>query len=112
MYNWWQLYVRFYDEEHNREAITTRPELMQGVARRVESGGQKSVRVSILHRNAQALKAAITAISKEISYIAATAQQWNVEQRWMLFIVRIYRRYFGGKRPVGYLPETEKLLSG
>ena len=112
VYNWWHLYVRFYDEEHNREAITTRPELMQGVARRVESGGQKSIRVSILHRNAEALSAAITAISKEISHIAATAQQWDVEQRWMLFIVRIYRRYFGGKRPVGFLPETEKLLSG
>lgn len=27
-YNWWNLYVRFYDEEHHREAIRTRPMLM------------------------------------------------------------------------------------
>ena len=28
--NWWNLYVRFYDEEHHREAITSRPALMHG----------------------------------------------------------------------------------
>ena len=27
-YNWWNLYVRFYDEERHREAITSRPALM------------------------------------------------------------------------------------
>ncbi len=38
-YNWWNLYVRFYDEEHHREAIRSRPLLMQGVGRQVHSGG-------------------------------------------------------------------------
>ena len=28
-----------YDEEHHREAITSRPAMMQGVARQVQSGG-------------------------------------------------------------------------
>jgi Transposase DDE domain len=27
IYNWWNLYLRFYDEEHHREAIRTRPML-------------------------------------------------------------------------------------
>ena len=27
-YNWWNLYVRFHDEERHREAITSRPALM------------------------------------------------------------------------------------
>ena len=49
-YNWWNLYVRFYNEEHHREAITSRPALMQGVARQVqERGGQRKVKVSLLH---------------------------------------------------------------
>ena len=30
-YNWWNLYVRFYDEERHREAITSGPALMLGV---------------------------------------------------------------------------------
>ena len=49
IYNWWNLYVRFYDEEHHREAITSRPALMQGVARQVHSGGQRKVKISLLH---------------------------------------------------------------
>ena len=48
-YNWWNLYVRFFDEEHHREAIRSRPLLMQGVGRQVQSGGQRTVKVSILH---------------------------------------------------------------
>lgn len=75
IYNWWHLYCRFYDETHNREAITTRPALMQGVRRRVESGGQKRIKVSILHQKADVITAAITAISKEISRIATAAEQ-------------------------------------
>lgn len=104
--------MRFYDETHNREAITSRPALMQGVGRRVESGGQKRIRVSILHEKGDVITAAITAISKEISYLSKAAEQWSVEQRWLLFLVRIYRRYFGGKRPEGFLPSGELLLSG
>ena len=48
-YNWWNLYLRFYDEGHHREAIRTRPMLMAGVGRQVQSGGQRTVKVSILH---------------------------------------------------------------
>jgi hypothetical protein len=34
-YNWWNLYLRFYDEEHHREAIRSRPMLIAGVGRQV-----------------------------------------------------------------------------
>ena len=112
VYNWWNLYTRFYNETHHREAITSRPALMQGVGRRVESGGQRRIRVSILHEKAEAITAAITAISGEISRLAKAAEQWTIQERWLLLLVRIYRRYFGGKRPVGFLPRAELLLSG
>lgn len=37
IYNSWNFYKRFYDEEHHREAITSRLALKQGVARQVQS---------------------------------------------------------------------------
>jgi hypothetical protein len=46
-YNWWNLYVRFFDEDHHREAIRSRPLLMQGVGRQVQSGGQRTVKVGV-----------------------------------------------------------------
>jgi hypothetical protein len=47
-YNWWNLYVRFYDAEHHREAIRSRPMLMAGVGRQTQSGGRRTVRVSLV----------------------------------------------------------------
>jgi hypothetical protein len=112
VYNLWHLYVRFYSESHTREAITSRPTLMQGVGRRVESGGQKFIKVSLLHEKGELIARMITAISKEISRIVAATEQWSVEGRWLLFLIRIYRQYFGGKRPPEFPTEGELLLSG
>ena len=75
-------------------------------------GGQKRIKVSILHQKAAVITAAITAISKEISRLATAAEQWSISQRWLLFLVRIYRHYFARKRPAGFLPGGDLLLSG
>ena len=64
-YNWWNLYVRFYDEEHPREAVRSRPMLMQGVGRQMQSGGRRIERVSILHENDNEVARAVTLISNE-----------------------------------------------
>ena len=129
VYNWRNLYVRFYDETHHREAIcadsldhpaalsplrsgSSRPALMQGVGRRVESGGQKPIRASILHEKAEVITAAITAISGEISRLARAAEPWTLKERCLLLLVMIFRGNFGGKRPAGFLPAAELLLSG
>ena len=43
-YNWWNLYVRFFDEERHREAVGSRPIFMQVVGCQVQSGGQRAPR--------------------------------------------------------------------
>jgi hypothetical protein len=45
VYNWWHLYVRLYDAEHHREAITSRPALLGGVARMTRHSGQSTIKV-------------------------------------------------------------------
>ena len=65
-YNWWNLYLRFYDERRHREAIRTRPMLMAGVGRQVQSGGQRTVKVSILYEKGDFITRAVTQISKEL----------------------------------------------
>jgi hypothetical protein len=112
IYNLWHLYIRFYDEEHHREAITSRPALMQGVGRQVAGGNQKRIKISLLHEKGDVIAKAVTAISKEISSIAAITEQWSLTERWLLFLLRIYRSYFGGKRPADLPPGAELLLSG
>ena len=112
VYNLWHLYVRFYDAEHHREAITSRPALMQGVGRQVTGGNQKRIKISLLHEKGALIAAAVQAISKEISRLAAITEGWGVTQRWLLFLLRIFRGNLGGKRPQELPAGGELLLSG
>ena len=75
VYNWWHLYVRLYDAEHHREAITSRPALLGGVARMTRHSGQSTIKVSLLHDKKELLVEAIKLVSKTLclTNIRATA---------------------------------------
>ena len=112
IYNWWSLYVRFYDEERHREAIRSRPMLMAGVGRQTQSGGQRSVKVSIVHEKSWLIANAVTQISNELVQIAAITERWSARQRWSLMLTRLLRRYLGGKWLPDIPAEAQLLLSG
>ncbi len=107
--NWWNLYLRFYDGEHHREAIRSRPLRMSGVGRQVQSGGQRTIRIRVLHEKGEVLARAIRAISREIGQIRAITERWTVEQRRTLLLTLFPRRWLGGKWLPG-LPEGAGLL--
>lgn len=111
-YNWWNLYLRFYDENHHREAIRARPMLMAGVGRQVQSGGRRTVRVSVLHEKGDLIAQAVTRISNELHHIRAITERWSVYQRWALLLTRLLRRWLGGKWLPGLPDDAELLLSG
>jgi len=110
--NWWNLYLRLYDEGHHREAIRSRPMLMQGVARQLRSGGRSTVRVSVVHEKGDVIAHAVTLISKELHAIQAITERWSVSERWTLLLTRILRRWLGGKWLPGLPAEAAQLLSG
>jgi Transposase DDE domain group 1 len=111
-YNWWNLYVRFFDEHHHREAITSRPALMQGVARQVQSGGQRTIKVSLLHENGEQIAALVSLTSKQLQQIKPITERWSAEQKWALLLTRLLRRWLGGKWLSGLPPDADLLLSG
>ena len=112
VYNWWHLYVRFYDGEHHREAITSRPALLGGVARMTRHGGQRTIKVSLQHESRDLLIKAISMVSSTLQRFYAIAQQWETEQRWTLLLTHIFRRWLGGKWLGALPPGAESLLSG
>ena len=112
IYNWWHLYVRLFDAEHHREAITSRPALLGGVARLTRHGGQRTVKVSLQHEQSDLLAQAITRVSSTLHRFNAIAERWTIEQRWILLLTHIFRHWLGGKW-LGNLPQgAELLLSG
>jgi hypothetical protein len=112
VYNWWNLYARLYDSEHHREAITSRPAMMQGVARQVQSGGQRTVRVSLLHEKGDIIARAVTLISSQLQQMRRITERWTATARWSLLLTRLLRRWLGGKWLPGVPAEAAPLLSG
>ena len=112
VYNWWHLYARLYDGEHHREAITSRPALLHGVARRTRSGGQRTVKVSIQHEKSGLIAAAIQQVSNTLARDQAIAEQWTIERRWTLLLIHIFRHWLGGKWLGQLPPDADLLFSG
>lgn len=111
-YNWWNLYVRFFDEQVHREAITSRPALMQGVARQVQSAGQRTIKVSLLHEYRQNIAQAVGLTSRQLHHMARITERWNPEEKWALLLTRLLRRWLGGKWLPGLPQEANMFLSG
>ena len=111
-YNWWNLYVRFYDDEHHREAITSRPAFMQGVARQVHSAGQRTVKVSLVHEKGDVIAVLVGRTSRQLHQMKLITERWSAEEKWNLLLTRLLRRWLGGKWLVGLPPDAGALLSG
>jgi hypothetical protein len=112
VYNWWHLYVRLHEGAHHREAITSRPALLGGVARLIRHGGQRTVKVCLQHENRAALMSSIAHVSNTLKRFHASTERWTIEQRWVLLLTHIFRHWLGGKW-LGHLPDAAApLLSG
>ena len=83
--------------------------LMSGVGRQVQSGGPRTVKVSLLHEKGTDIARAIQGISGEISQIRTITERWTILQRWTLLLTRLLRPWKGGKWLPG-LPEGAGLL--
>jgi len=112
LYNWWHLYARLYDGEHHREAITSRPALLNGVGRLIAHSGQRTVKVSLQHEKSGLIAQAITAVSNTLQRCNAIAERWTIEQRWTLLLTHIFRRWLGGKWLGELPPQAAMFLSG
>ena len=58
-----ELFVRLADPDHHREAITSRPLLLHGVARQTRHGAQTRLTVTSHHARRSAIVAALRRIS-------------------------------------------------
>jgi hypothetical protein len=112
VYHWWHLSARLHDGAHHREAITSRPARLGGVARLTRHGGQSTVKVSLQHENRAAIVQSIAHVSNTLSRFHAIAERWTLPHRWTLLLTHIFRPWLGGKW-LGTLPaEADLFLSG
>lgn len=83
IYNWWSLFVRLANPKVRLEAITSRPFLLSGVARKTRHAGQQHLVIAPSHRYAHLAQAMLTRASQMLQeWTTATAEQLNPTTVW------------------------------
>lgn len=82
-YNWWSLFVRLANPKARKEAITSRPFLLSGVARKTHHAGQQHLVIAHSHRYAHLAQAMLLRVSQMLQeWAKATAEQLNPYAVW------------------------------
>jgi hypothetical protein len=102
--NWWSLYARLVDRERHREAVTTRPELLAGVARQTRNAGQTRINISLSQSKMSRIKEKLVEASAFLQGLITTAEQSTSPQGWEHILLRIFERFIQPKLEKTGLP--------
>src|SRR5947208_9223434 len=100
IYNWWSLFVRLADPDHRREAITSRPLLLQAIARQTRHAGQVTLTISSAHGEQRKARRAYVRIAGFFAQLRRTAEQMDPVQRWYRILSEALRRFLMGRQLV------------
>ena len=98
VYNWWSLFVRLADPEHHREAITTRPLLLSGIAHRTKHAGQITVTISSAHGMRDTARRAYVRIAGFLADLRKTAEQFDRLEKWYRILSEALRHFLKGRQ--------------
>ena len=83
VYNWWSLFVRLANPKARMEAITSRPFLLSGVARKIRHAGQQRLVITPSHRYAHLAQTMLMHVSRMLQqWATAIAEQFNPTAVW------------------------------
>jgi hypothetical protein len=97
VYNWWNVFTRLARPDQHMEAATSRPLLLQSVARLVESGRQKKIRISSTHACSDKIRTVMSRIAAFFNKLCSTAEQLTAEERWVLILSAAFVKWLRGR---------------
>lgn len=89
--------VRLVDRERHREAVTSRPTLLGGVARQTRHAGQIRLSVNLSHARSAEIKEKLTRASQFLRGIIAPAEQLSQPERWRRILAKIFEKFLDGR---------------
>jgi hypothetical protein len=106
VFNWWNLFVRLADPNQHREAITSRPLLLQAIGRQTKHAGRTTVTITSTHGNHQRARRALTRIATFFTELRKTAEQLSAVERWYRILSQALVKYLRGRQlvPPKFLP--------
>ncbi len=112
IYNWWSWYVRLANPKTRREAITSRPLLLAGVARHTSHAGQSRLLVTLTHACADQIKSMIANVRKGLATVLESTPQLPKSDQWTALVRYIIRKIVAAKQELGapYAPNAPPSL--
>ena len=90
IYNWWTLFTRLAIPNRHTEALTSRPLLLNGVARQTTHSNQATLTITSMHAQAPAIRRALEAVSTFLQRVRQIAEQFTSAQRWRALLRFIF----------------------
>ncbi|HJZ15458.1 MAG TPA: transposase [Stellaceae bacterium] len=100
VFNWWNLFVRLADPDHHREAITSRPLLLQAIGRQTTHAGRTTVTITSSHGAHDRARTALTRIAGFFAQLRSTAEQLTALERWYRILSQALKKYLRGRQLV------------
>ena len=97
IYNWWTLFVRLAIPDSHREAITSRPLLLSSVSRMIQSGRQKTIRITSQHNDHSRQKNIWKRVGDFFNTLKVIAPQLNRTECWSLILRKAMEAFFPEK---------------
>src|SRR5260370_18662319 len=98
VFNGWTLSVRLADPDHHREAITSRPLLLQAIGRQTSHAGRTTVTITSSHGEHHRARQALTRITGFFSELRKTAEQLTALERWYRILSQALKRFLRGRK--------------
>ena len=96
--NWWNLFVRLADPDQHREAITSRPLLLQAIGRQTQHAGQTTITITSSHGQHHLARRAFLRIAGFFARLRQTAEQLTDLDRWYRILSYALVKYLKGRQ--------------
>lgn len=97
IYNWWSLYAGLIFPDKHREAITSRPLLLNSFGRKTNSGGKTILTLSSSHARAKPVQLMLVKTAAFLRKLNDVAEQLTKEQVWGIVLSRSLYRFLHGE---------------
>lgn len=90
VYNWWSIFCRLADQDHHREAVTTRPAYLHGVVLQTTHANQRTLTITSTNGEKSRIASFFARASLWLERWRLIAEQWTDTQRWGAMLKHIF----------------------
>jgi len=95
--NWWNVFARLGDPLQHREALTSRPALLNVIAQAASHGGRTVLRLCSHHGAAREVREAFARMDIVFSRLGAIAEQLGAARKWAVLLSLAFVKWLRGR---------------